>query len=648
MSRICPECNTPTDAARCAKDGRLTVEADRLVVRRKDDFLGMIIEGKYELRERIGRGGMGSVYKAMHRETGGAVAIKVMRSDMVDDSSAIRRFYIEAQNTHKLHHPNTVRIADFGQSDEGVLFLVMEYVKGRSLMSVLKEEKRLAPARAIHIITQIFKSLGEAHEVGIIHRDIKPDNVMLIDQFGEPDFVKVLDFGISRTLEGSGASTKGAIGTPKYMAPEQWRGERLDARADIYACGGVLYRMLTGKEAFKVEGKGSQQIVGYMTAHLNTPPRPMDVDIPESLARLTMDMLAKSADARPQDAQDMLERLRALTKEGELSNSLSPQKETSEALHGVNELPTFTPAQIAEKERKEEAQSREPANASATGLLGLMAPERTSSRQRLVLASTGCLLIAALALFSMRAPAPAPPKAAGTPQMLLKESRESEQTSKTQRAKRAKASPAQASARRTLEINTEPTKVTLLNAAGEVLGETPLTLSKEADPLSKRVLFPGGKEAEIEEVKLAHPGFISRSIELNFLPEAGSHVLRSTSLKALPRVRVSSNVSPAEVSLEGQKEPLGQTPFTWLVPEEVINTLAAKKAVTLRFKAEGRLESLSLVDEHLEGLLAIHATFQKPTKKKRARSSSKVKAKKKGRSKASKKEQKTKAKSWGW
>ena len=135
--RICPECNTKTDAERCAKDGRLTVEADRLTVKAKDPNIGLVIEGKYQLTSRIGRGGMGSVYKAVHRETGGDVAIKVMRADMVEDDSAIRRFYIEAQNTHSLHHPNTVRIADFGQSEEGILFLVMEYVQGRSLQAVL-------------------------------------------------------------------------------------------------------------------------------------------------------------------------------------------------------------------------------------------------------------------------------------------------------------------------------------------------------------------------------------------------------------------------------------------------------------------------------------------------------------------------------
>lgn len=137
LVRICPACNTRTDAERCPNDDRPTVDEAKLRSSRKDPFIGVVVEGRYAVEERLGRGGFGAVYKARHTETGGHVAIKLLHAQMAEDDDAIRRFYIEAQNTHKLQHPNTVRVSDFGRTDEGVLYLVMEYVAGMSLAAVL-------------------------------------------------------------------------------------------------------------------------------------------------------------------------------------------------------------------------------------------------------------------------------------------------------------------------------------------------------------------------------------------------------------------------------------------------------------------------------------------------------------------------------
>lgn len=311
--RVCPHCDLRTEAAVCPTDQHTTIDEGVFKKKPKDPTIGKTIAGRYEVDKRLGRGGMGAVYRARHVHTGGFVALKLMNPGMDESDDAMKRFFIEAQNTHRLHHANTVTVSDFGQTDEGMLYLVMEYVTGRSLGAALKEEKRLSPARVVRIASQMLRSLGEAHSLGIVHRDMKPDNVMLIDQFGSPDFVKVLDFGISKALDSTGAGTQAAIGTPMYMAPEQWRNTAVDGRTDLYAVGGMMYQMLAGRLAFDVpKGVGwQQQAIAYMQAHMRTPPLPLLAAAPGAchprLAEVVMRMLAKKPDERPADATATLE-----------------------------------------------------------------------------------------------------------------------------------------------------------------------------------------------------------------------------------------------------------------------------------------------------------------------------------------------------
>ena len=312
--RICPKCNTRMSDDVCPFDGRKTVE-EEAGAPPADPMIGQVIGDKYRLQIKLGGGGFGSVYRGEHTQTGGAVAVKLLAADMENDPLAAKRFAIEARNTHKLHHHNTVRVSDFGRSDGGMLFLVMEFLEGESLDKILRRDVRLPAERAVRITEQILKSLTEAHSHNIVHRDIKPANVMLVDAAFEPDFVKVLDFGVSRALDGPGADTQGSIGTPRYMSPEQCKGETVDPRADLYAVGCLLYRMLAGRTPFAFD-KGRGQTLAYIHAHIAEPPPDLLHVAPavcsRPLADLVMSLLRKEPKARPASAEAVLLTLQRL------------------------------------------------------------------------------------------------------------------------------------------------------------------------------------------------------------------------------------------------------------------------------------------------------------------------------------------------
>ncbi len=333
--RVCPKCAVETEAEICPQDDTPTVDAEKLKVK-ADPSLGMVIAGKYRVEERLGKGGFGAVYRARHVETAGAVAVKLVRGELIDDETIIRRFYLEAQNTHKLHHPNTVRVSDFGRTDEGTLYLVMEFVQGHVLSDELRLRGPMAAARVVRISTQILKSLGEAHASSIVHRDIKPQNIMLVDQFGEPDFVKVLDFGISRSLDTTGTTTKGLLGTPRYMAPEQWLSLPVDARTDLYALGMIMYELFTDRLPFDLnDARGGEAAMGLMAAHVKTEPVPIRQltgrRCPEPLARLIMRMIAKKPADRPQSCQEVLRALTRVQTESGFNAAVQPRTVPSNA-----------------------------------------------------------------------------------------------------------------------------------------------------------------------------------------------------------------------------------------------------------------------------------------------------------------------------
>ncbi|MFI5298360.1 MAG: serine/threonine-protein kinase, partial [Polyangiales bacterium] len=220
---------------------------------------GALLGGRYRVGRLLGAGGMGAVYEAMQEDLGRRVAIKVLLPEVIassDDAEALRRFAREARAAAALHHPNIVAVTDFSPGDATApAFLVMELLQGRSVARAIMDEGRLGPERVVTIAIQILAALETAHAAGLVHRDIKPDNVFLVPVTGAAggELVKVLDFGIAKLARGGGATSSGltatgaVLGTPAYMSPEQARGRDVDARSDLYAVGALMYHALSGR-----------------------------------------------------------------------------------------------------------------------------------------------------------------------------------------------------------------------------------------------------------------------------------------------------------------------------------------------------------------------------------------------------------------
>lgn len=286
------------------------------VLHRVDPLVGHTIASRYLVERKLGAGGMGSVYIARHTTTGGQVAVKVMRGDAAESAEAIKRFHLEAQNAAVLQSPHTVRVLDFGVDDE-VLYLVMEFLDGESLQQRLKRDGRLPWSLVAQISRQVLESLWEAHEHSrrIIHRDIKPANLVITQQMSGDVFVKVIDFGIARSLEGTGAGTQGFIGTPYAMAPEQWRGGAIDARTDLYALGCVMFEMLSGRPPF-LAGKDStpsERMMNLAHQHINQLAPALEMrcpaDTPKELIALVHRLLEKEPAKRPDSARGVVAEL---------------------------------------------------------------------------------------------------------------------------------------------------------------------------------------------------------------------------------------------------------------------------------------------------------------------------------------------------
>jgi serine/threonine protein kinase len=309
--KSCPICQAsyPTHFAVCPQDGTPLVEAGTWTE-------GTVIRGKYRILNKIGQGGMGSVYKALHVTFDELRAIKVISPELMHDELFVKRFKHEAVITRRLQHPNAVRVDDIDQAEDGLPFIVMEYIEGKSLRSLIENEGAMAPPRVCSIIKQVSSALDAAHRLGMIHRDIKPDNIVLIDT-PEGEQAKVLDFGIAKIKEGRRGATGGmtltgtgvVIGTPQYMSPEQAmgkRGDELDGRSDLYSLGIVMYQMLTGDLPFRAE-----TTMEMLLAHLQKTPmdihavRP-ELQIPDPVANIVMRLLEKKPEERPADARTLI------------------------------------------------------------------------------------------------------------------------------------------------------------------------------------------------------------------------------------------------------------------------------------------------------------------------------------------------------
>jgi eukaryotic-like serine/threonine-protein kinase len=313
--KTCPTCREtyPDNISFCSHDGAaLTAFAAWTE--------GTIIRGRYRILSRVGGGGMGEVYKALHTGFDELRALKVISPELMADQTFVKRFKHEAFITRKLQHPNAVRVDDIDEAEDGRPFIVMEYIEGKSLKDLIEQEGPLAAQRVCTIAKQVAAALDAAHQLGMVHRDIKPDNIVMV-LAPEGEQAKVLDFGIAKIKEarlgeeGTRMTLTDAgvvVGTPQYMSPEQaqgMRGDELDARSDLYSLGVVMYEMLTGQLPFKAE-----TTMDMMLAHMQKPPRPVllvrsGLQIPETLSILVMRILQKKREMRPQSAAALIEEI---------------------------------------------------------------------------------------------------------------------------------------------------------------------------------------------------------------------------------------------------------------------------------------------------------------------------------------------------
>ena len=306
VAKVCPQCGSEYETTDrfCPKDGsplRPKAEGDPLV--------GRVIADRYLVLARLGEGGMGRVYLCEHVKMNRQCAIKVMSPTLVNDAESLQRFAREASNAARILHPNVAAVFDYGESDK-IIYLVMEYVDGESLSTILAREGALEPRRAIDLARQIADGLHAAHELGIVHRDLKPDNVIVAHSRSGKEIPKVVDFGIAKALTEApqDALTRSGlvIGTPEYMSPEQLLGDPVDARADIYSLGCILYQMLTGAPAFSADTREQMirrrlhEAPPHLREVLPELPSRLDTLIVHMLARSPGDRLASAAEARDQ------------------------------------------------------------------------------------------------------------------------------------------------------------------------------------------------------------------------------------------------------------------------------------------------------------------------------------------------------------
>ena len=290
-----------------------------------DKYLGTMLDDRYEILEVIGAGGMAVVYKAMCHRLNRYVAVKILRDELANDEEFRKRFQTEAQAVAMLSHPNIVSVYDVSHSD-GVEYIVMELIEGVTLMQYMKKKGALGWKEALHFAVQISKALEHAHEKGIVHRDIKPQNIMIL----KDGTIKVADFGIAALESAQEKKSDQTVGSVHYIAPEQARGEQPDPRSDIYSLGVVMYEMLTGKMPY--DGDTAEQVaMKHITGH-PVPPQELNPDIPEELAAITLKAMNSDINARYQSASELLRDLEDFRKQQAAANLGSGSDEDLEIL----------------------------------------------------------------------------------------------------------------------------------------------------------------------------------------------------------------------------------------------------------------------------------------------------------------------------
>lgn len=332
-----------------------------------DQYIGKMLDNRYEILERIGTGGMAIVYKAKCHRLNRLVAIKILKSDLAQNEEFRRRFNAESQAVAQLSHPNIVSVYDVSRGGD-MEYIVMELIDGITLKQYMEKRGQLNWRESLHFITQIMRGLSHAHSRGIIHRDIKPQNIMVL----RDGSVKVADFGIACLADSAQTLTQEALGSVHYISPEQARGDRPDARSDIYSSGVVLYEMLTGRLPF--EGESAVSVAIQHLSSIPLAPREINPDIPEQLELICMKAMAPDLEHRYQSADAMIADLEAFRKNPEVEmkfdlSDLRPE-ENDEPTRTIRTMPSHTvtiPVHQPERNypRRERDEDEEPRRAGS-------------------------------------------------------------------------------------------------------------------------------------------------------------------------------------------------------------------------------------------------------------------------------------------
>jgi serine/threonine-protein kinase len=320
--KSCPQCRIryPVDTVYCFVDGcELTAIRDPLI--------GATLAGRYVVEDLLGEGGMATVYRARYKLVDRSCAIKVLNSALSSDAKLRERFRREAKSTKALGHPNVIEIFDQGETDEGIPYIVMELLEGLTL-SMLIDEGPMGPQRALPIMLQIARGIARAHDLGVVHRDLKPDNVFLCRRADGSDLVKILDFGIARSRSDTRLTHAGELfGTPQYMAPERILSGDAGPSVDLYAVGVIFFEMATARLPFEAGDPAS-----YLAKHIKEqppPPRSLNPEVPEGLDALIMQLLEKEPRSRPVDAHRIEKDLSSLARK--LRAPIPPEPEVDPA-----------------------------------------------------------------------------------------------------------------------------------------------------------------------------------------------------------------------------------------------------------------------------------------------------------------------------
>jgi eukaryotic-like serine/threonine-protein kinase len=498
-----------------------------------DPLIGRVINDRFKINALIARGGMGKVYRAEQSPLGRVCAIKVLNPNYAGehDPEFHKRFFLEASIASKLTHPNTVTIFDYGRTEDDIYYMAMEYLEGHTLHRAIREAGHFPEERAAHIARQICRALREAHSLGVIHRDLKPANIFLVEHGDETDFVKVLDFGLVKNVSGDGKAedltqTGLFMGSPKYMAPEQIRGDKVDARTDIYALGIIMYEMITGKVPFDRPNS-----VNILMAHVNEDAPPMrqmnpSINLSPAIEETVGRAMAKDPDQRFRSMDEVLAALKrvgggALTATisgvgtGEyraLSGSGSgPQVTSTNGVVGLasGSSPAFLSPATSSDPGSIPSPLAVPSDSPAGAPLMSQPPSRTGSKGMLVAAVVGALAMAGIVGYvALRPTKPVGPVAGNpTPTSTVTSADPVPPPAATTATAPVPAATGTASALVKVRVNSDPDGASVKEDGVELCSSTPCDIlykGADADPSRehKLTVLRNGFRLETRSVKV--------------------------------------------------------------------------------------------------------------------------------------------------